>query len=277
MAIFLGHLLSLLAVVAYGYAAFKYARVLSPAGGGGEGAELIPRLRHVLGIGLFCHVLFLFIEHHASASPDRFPVAVSLISICVVGVFLALESRYRIAALGVFIAPLALMFMLVSAITFHLPGSSSTLFPGHAVLSMHLICTVFSYTLLVVAAGSSAAFLLSEGSLKRKKHFELSRPFPSLVFLERFHRAVVLFGFLFLILGVATGVAYSSLVSLGASETLDRLRWVLPVILIYALLAGAIYPFRVRGRKMAWFTIGGCFVLVASLLGAGLLTGSFHL
>lgn len=277
MAVLLAHLLSVLAVAAYGYAALSFRRMLAPAGAGWSSEPLNQSVRYVLGLGLLSHFLFLLLADTGAATTERFPFALSFISISVMGLYLALEQRLRITALGVFIAPVALVFLLVSAIAFHLHESGGGAFPSSTVLSIHLVCTVFSYAFLVVATGASAAFLISEGSLKRKRHLGWSAPFPSLVFLERFHKAVILLGFLFLLLGVATGLAYGEIVQLDASQTLTRLSWVMPVVFLYALIAFSLVALRIRGRRIAWMTIVGCALLVGSLVLTGLVRGSFHL
>ncbi len=272
----LAHILSLLAVAAYGYASFGYARVLAPAAGAPR--ELTPRgwLRSVLVVGLLCHLLFVLLTDLSAVPLQRFPHTISLVSLGLVGTFLLLEQRLNIAVLGAFIAPAALLFLLISAVTFHLGAKDEIAAHGGLLISLHLVCTVFSYVLLFVAAGASAALLLSESALKKKRPLQTGAPLPSLLFLDRFHRGLVLLGALFLALGLCTGTVASKFFTIESEKMYARLLWILPEVGVYAMLLIALYGRGIRGRRLAWMTLGGVALVFFSLLGAVRDSGGFH-
>jgi len=197
-------------------------------------------------------------------------------SLGLVGLFLVLERPLKISALGAFVSPFALVFFILSAIAFHLDRSEGGYSEGNLMLALHLISTVFSYVLLFVAGCVSAALLLSESALKKKQLPKSNNPFPPLVFLDRFYRALLLVGFILLVFGVATGVSASQLLGIEWGTMLRRLVWVLPEVVVYSMLLLMVYGFGYRGRRLSLVTLTGVFLVVSSLFAALGSAGGFH-
>lgn len=268
------HSMSLLALVAYAVATFSYARVMAPAQTAPVSAASLAR--KILLLGVACHLVFFLLTESSFRAPQNFPKTISFVSLALVGLFLVLERRLKISALGVFVAPSALVFFIMSAVAFHVGRGDGSATEGNLMLSLHLISTVFSYVLLFVAGCVSAALLVSESALKRKQLRQGASVFPPIVFLDRFYRALLLVGFGLLVFGMLTGVSATKLLGVEWGLMLRRLVWVLPEISVYSILLIMVYGFGFRGRRLSLMTLVGVLFVVGSLFAAFGGSGGFH-
>jgi ABC-type uncharacterized transport system permease subunit len=277
------HFLSFLALLAYGYAAFAYWRTYYPLATASSGVTECRRspwsLRAVLVCGLLCHSAFLFLESRGlapgSALP-RFPYVASLLSVVLVAVFLLLERRLRISALGAFVSPVALLFFVLSAVFFHFAAEDIRREHSGVLLSLHFVSTLSAYVAFLLSFCSSAAFLSGESLLKRKRPILNTDPLPSLLFLDRCNRASIGIGFVLLVSGIALGSIYTELYEGSQVEFESRILWALPMVVVYGGLAGWTLLRGVRGRKLTWGAVMGFATVLLSFFGTGVHSGSFH-
>jgi len=280
----LAHVLSIAALVSYTWASLGYARALGfSAGTVGASPPSAKRawsnagmLRSVLIFGLICHLLFIVITDVAAVPLARFPYVVSLMSLGLVGAFLLLERRVQLSALGAFVAPSALAFLLMSVVLFHLRVSTAGSTEGSPLVMLHLMATVVSYVMFFIAGAVSALLLLSESALKRKKLLVRPGALPSLIFLDRFHRGLIVIGFLLLLFGVGAGTISSAALGMDRALLMERLLWVAPAIGTYIFLLVAMFYLGQRGRRVAWITLGCLCVLLITLFGSVGGGGGFH-
>ncbi len=273
------HFLSLTSLIAYGLASWGYARALA-----GRTFSRPDLHRRLLGLGLLAHAGFLLMVNRSSASlagsvkdVGRFPFALSLMSLGLVSVYLVLDRRHQIALLGVFIAPVALLFMLLSAMAFHLHVSPAELFPENSLLISHLFLTACAYVLLLCSGGVAAVLLVAERALKAKRPLSIEKPYPSLIGLDRIQRGMLKVGFFLLSAGIFEAAVYTSVSGKSFADAWDRLVWVIPVI-VFSLVAVVASVFvGVRSRRLAFLLVWNAVAVLLSLFGSGVWSGSFHL
>ncbi|MFN8388955.1 MAG: cytochrome c biogenesis protein CcsA [Bdellovibrionota bacterium] len=272
------HILSLVAIACYGFSTFRYYRTYYPRGPVANPVRPAT-LRSVLLVGLLAHAAFLMLTASGVAADGRlprFPYVISLVSVILVGLFLAVERRLKISALGTFVAPLALLFFLLSAVFFHATAGAAPHAQSGVLLSIHFLCTLSAYVFFLVSFCASMAFLTGETLLKRKRPILTESPLPSLVFLDRCNRSAIALGFALLTLGILFGVIYTEVFEIDREMLQSRLLWALPMIGVYGWLGCAILIRGMRGRRLTYGALVGFGALLISFFGTGIHSGSFH-
>ncbi len=247
-----------LGVVAYSVAATLYFVDLARRDGSAQAARWAP---WVLGVGAGLHAAHVVASSRAAgASPfESLHFALSLSALLVVGVYLVLRLRVRVHALGAFVSPIALTF-LVGAQFVRVPGQPSE-FPG-ALLAIHVTANVLGIGFFLLAGGTSVFYLIQERRLKAKRFGSLSARLPPLDALDTTEHRLLLAGFPLLTVGIATGALWAGRIEDGtqvARSLLAYSTWVL-VALVLVLRAVAGW----RGRRAAYGTLAGvlCVLLV---------------
>lgn len=215
-----------------------------------------------MAIGGALHLLHIiltsFLLHTCPVTSMRF--ALSLAALVAVTTFLILRRGRRIDALGAFVGPMALLFLISAEFV----GESAVPTEVSRVLLMlHVAANLFGLGLVLLAGGSSAFYLLVERRLKAKQFAGVGR-LPSLDVLDRLGHRLLLIGFPLLTFGCVTGGLFlhqldaSSLASL-ARAILGYAAW---VFVFVVLLQRALFGF--SGRKSAYGTLAGvvCVTLV---------------
>lgn len=265
------HIAPLAAALLYVISSVGYIRALA------AGRELSARARTVIATGLGFHLVFLVsallrIESNTEISSVIFSAAIAT----VVGCLLLFEARFKIKALGAFIAPLAGILMLVSGFLFHLPTPTVSTVSSPALLWTHITLVVFGYALFVVAFGISTALLLQEHIIRKKSFSVIGKNLPSLAVLDVLHIRVLSVGFFLMLTGIGLGLLlmYKQGVSFKLTDSI--LLWSLSVLAVYGVLLADRMIRGVSGRKAALVSIAGFFVLLISFVGAQVFGGSFH-
>ncbi|HLV19672.1 MAG TPA: cytochrome c biogenesis protein CcsA [Polyangiaceae bacterium] len=231
----------------------------------------------VLGAGALVHAL-----HVVSASllsricpVESLHFALSLTALITAGVFLAVRRRSRVHAMGAFVAPLSLTFLVAAQfISYQEPTREIP----RALLAVHVTANLSGVGLFLLAGAAGAFYLIQERRLKAKRLGALGGKMPALDSLDRTEHRLLLAGFPLLTLGIVTGAAFASqLTQASSAEWLRALlsytTWLLvAAVLVLRALAGW------RGRRAAYGTIAGavCVLLVIVIyavrptVGAGL-------
>ena len=233
------------------------------------------RLRAVVWIGAALHVVTLVVAAVLADLPPGFPEALSATSLGIVLAY-AWVGEGRLRAIGMLMVPLALVLLGTSQVVPHHrvaaladTGGSSPWLPVHLGL-------VFSG---IAGFGLSSAvgvvYLWTRRRLKAKRFDGLGR-LPSLEVLDRIQFRSMLFGFVFLTLGIGAGGAWAA-ASLHETWTIDPKVWF--TLLIWLWYGAALQVRLVLGRRGRWtalFSIAGFGGLVFSLLGVNFLVSGWH-
>ena len=189
----------------------------------------------------------------------------SFSALIAVAAFLVLESRFRLHAIGAFVGPIALTFLVGAQFVGDASGASAEL--PRTLLALHIAANVLGVGLFLIAGVLGIAYVIEERRLKRKQVSPRALKLPPLDALDRATHRLLLAGFPLLTFGVVTGAVFSK--QLGAAEGAELLRallgyatWVLlAAVLVLRQVAGW------RGRRAAWGTLAGvvCVLLVIAL------------
>jgi len=251
-----------LGVIAYSAAATLFFLDLTRRASG----VLAPWAPITLGVGAVFHA-----THVVSASllsrvcpVESIHFALSLTALMAVVTYLALRRRFRLHAVGAFVAPVALTFLVgAQFVGIHGPP------PGvpRSLLALHVTANLLGVGLFLLAGAAGGFYVLHENRLKQKRAGWLTGKLPPLEALDRTEHRLLLAGFPLLTLGIVTGAVFASG---GFGGTFTE---VLRAVLAYGtwLLVAAVLVMRVlagwRGRRAAYGTIAGavCVLLIIAL------------
>ncbi|HEX9023134.1 MAG TPA: c-type cytochrome biogenesis protein CcsB [Geobacteraceae bacterium] len=260
--------LTLYAVATVAYLAF----LLKPR-------PILGRAAHWLVAGGFLiHLAFTIARYvEAGHTPiTNLHESLSFFSLTIVGVFIVFERKYHVFILGSFVTPIALLLMLASsqysAAIPELPPALKSKW-----LFVHSTLAFLSYATFAVAFGAAIMYLIQERFLKKKRLGPLYQKLPSLDLLDEINYRCLTLGFPLLTVAIITGAiwaetAWGTYWSWDPKETWSLVTW-----LIYAALLHGRLTTGWRGRRAAYLSIAGFFILLFTFLGVNLLPGeSLH-
>jgi len=191
--------------------------------------------------------------------------ALSFFAWLIVGVYLAVETRYRLVAVGAVVATLAFMvtlgaFASYSGVRDLPPNLRSAWLPVHVALAF------LGNAVLALAFCVSLVYLVQERRLKEKRVDRRLRRLPSLETLDQLNYRALAWGFPLLTLGIVTGAlwgkhSWGHFWSWEEREVFSLILW-----LLYAGLLQARLVIGWRGRRLATVTIIGFAVVLVSFV-----------
>jgi cytochrome c-type biogenesis protein CcsB len=191
--------------------------------------------------------------------------ALSFFAWLTVGVYLGVQARYRLAAVGAVVAPLAFTCTLAS---FAFYAGVQELPPNlrSAWLPVHVTAAFLGNAVLTLAFCVSLVYLFRERQLKEKRIGGLSSRLPSLEALDALNYRALVWGFPLLTLGIVTGALFAKHTwgrfwSWDEREVFSLITW-----FVYAALLEARMVVGWRGRRAATVTIVGFAVLFVSFV-----------
>jgi ABC-type uncharacterized transport system permease subunit len=184
--------------------------------------------------------------------------------------YLLLLTRVRGAGLAVLVAPLAFLGTFFGSLA--LPGAPSDAVQSSPFWShLHVILASVGLALLGLAGAAGVLYAVHDRAIKNKRPEALRLPLPSLEALDRMNAIALAAGFLFISLGVVSGVAWVYAAErrlwpggLHANATL--VAWAL-----YALLLAARFGGRQGARQSALSSATGFVLLLVAVIGVGML------
>ncbi len=196
-------------------------------------------------------------------------------AMCVAGVFLLFQYRYRLKVLGVFSAPLAAATMLVVALMPAVDAPAQPVLKSLWLVS-HVTLVFMGEASLALACGLGILYLMQEQAIKSRKPGFFFRRLPSLDLLDSAGQSCILAGFVLMTLGLATGLVYAKAVwgrfwSWDPKEVWSGITWLLYAILIHERLA-----LGWRGRRAAIMAIIGFATVLFTFLGVNLFMSGHH-
>lgn len=262
-----------LGVIAYSVAATLFFVDMARGEGFAPAARWAPRL--LAGGAAFHGGHVVFASLFSRVCPvESIHFALSLAALVAAIAYLWLRARRGLHAMGVFVAPLALTF-LVAAQFIGDSGPPQGL--SRTLLALHITSNVMGLGFVLLAGTASVVYLIQEKRLKAKRGLLCSGRLPALAALETTEYRLLLIGFPLLTFGVVSGALFfAQLGPVGSASfvrtVLGYATWLLvAVVLSLRALAGW------RGRRMAYGTLAGvvcvslmlAFYMFRSSLGAG--------
>lgn len=254
-----------LGLAAFGYIAATLAFSLHLARRGGW-EQALGVARKLLGASAVLHAGYLayvgVAQHICPMKTIHFGISAG--GLAAAFVYLMARRVLHIYGLGVFVAPIALVFLLAGRFVAE-HQVSPTLRTG--LLPLHVSANVLGDAFFVLAAGAATMYLIQERQLKAKRGASVFGRLPPIDSLDRAAHIFLVAGFLFATVGAATGTVWVAKLHVGTTTELLRVligyaSWTVfsAVLLLRATLGW-------RGRRAAYGTLVGFgFAMVVVLL-----------
>jgi len=232
--------------------------------GRGRASRLVWVAPWLLGLGALAHL-----GHLAATGLARhgcplleLDTALSLAAVATVLAYLAVL-RGRLQALGAFVAPVALSFLVAAEFA----STTEAAMDQPALLAVHVAANLGGLGVFLVAGAMSALYLSQERRLKSKRPPRTRVRLPPLDVLDVAAHRLVLVGFPLLTVGIVTGAMFSGGLDTGAPLDLARvvLTYVAWGVVAAALVLRSIAGW--RGRRAAWAALIGAASVLLVLLG----------
>jgi cytochrome c-type biogenesis protein CcsB len=231
-------------------------------------ATLLPRIlwAAVAGHGLAIVLRSVHVGHLAVTT---FNESLSFLALMMVAVFLLVQLRRPLLALGAVVSPLAFGLTLASDAAYRgaepLPPVLDSIW-----LPVHVVLAFLGDAVFALAFSASLLYLLQERRLKARRG-GLLRHLPSLETLDRLNYSFLVWGLVLLTLGIVSGIiwAHSAWGRFWSSDPkliFSVVTWVIYVVLLQGRMTAGW-----RGRWAATLTIAGFAVIVLSLIGVNVL------
>jgi cytochrome c-type biogenesis protein CcsB len=193
-------------------------------------------------------------------------------------IYLIFELRTKQRMLGVFPALFAFLAMAYASFSTQVDSKIQPLVPALKSnwLIAHVVTCFLGYAAFAISCGISILYLL------RKIQSDNPHPkgalglLPAARQLEQFNYQMIVFGFLWLSLGIITGSiwansAWGTYWSWDPKETWSLITW-----LVYAALLHARTMQGWRGRRVAWLSVAGFACVLFTYFGVNFLLSGLH-
>jgi len=231
----------------------------------------------ILVAGFVCHTMMLGCQYYRLGA---FPVlgiksALSFFSWCMILAYLVFQIKFRLRVLGSFIAPFAACLMIISSAMPWLEGPVGQQFKS-LWLTIHIGTALMGNGLFAITFLAAIMYLILERSIKKKKFGSFYSRLPSLATLDSINYYSLVYGFMFLTVGMITGSVYAQVV-IGTYWQWDPKEvWSLTTWLFYAALIHERLAVGWRGRRAAIMSIVCFCILIFTFLGASFWLGGYH-
>jgi cytochrome c-type biogenesis protein CcsB len=234
---------------------------------------LLPRL---LAGGFAAHAASIAVRswNVGHLAVTTFDEALSFLGLLVVAVFLVVQVRRPLVALGAVVSPLAFGLTLAADAVY---VGARPLPPvlDSAWLPVHVVLSSLGDAVFALAFCASLLYLVQERRLKSRRARVL-RFLPSLETLDRLNYACLVWGLILLTLGIVSGIvwahtAWGRFWSSDPKLVFSMVTWGIYVILLQGRMTAGW-----RGRWAATLTIAGFAVIVISLVGVNVLALGQH-
>ena len=188
-------------------------------------------------------------------------------------IYLFVEFKYKHALIGAFVTPIAFLAMAYASMSPNISDRIQPLVPALKSnwLIAHVVTCFFGYAAFAIAFGTSIMFLIKS----RRPEIEdgIIGHLPKLDLLDELTHRMVLFGFLFLTVGIITGSvwansAWGSYWSWDPKETWSLITW-----FVYATLLHARLMRGWQGGRIAALSSVGFMAVLFTYFGVNLLPG----
>lgn len=193
-------------------------------------------------------------------------------AICIAIVYLVVEQKYKNRVMGAFTFPLAFLALAYASLSPNISDRIQPLVPALKSnwLIVHVITCFIGYAAFAIAFGVSIMFILRQRS--ESEHGLLARlPRPKV--LDELTYRLVLFGFLFLTIGILSGAVWANSAwgrywGWDPKETWSLITW-----FVYATLIHARMMRNWNGKRVAWLSVVGFGAVMFTYFGVNLLPG----
>ena len=188
-------------------------------------------------------------------------------------IYLFIERKYQNRVIGAFTTPIAFLALAYASMSPNISDRIQPLIPALKSnwLIAHVIACFIGYGAFAVAFGVSFMYLVKQKSSDNKS--SMLNLLPDVDMLDDLNHRLVMFGFLFLSVGIITGAvwAYSAWGRYWGWDPKET--WSLITWFVYATLLHARMMRGWRGKRTAFLSIGGFAAVLFTYFGVNLLPG----
>ena len=188
-------------------------------------------------------------------------------------IYLFIERKYQNRVIGAFTTPIAFLALAYASMSPNISDRIQPLIPALKSnwLIAHVIACFIGYGAFAVACGISFMYLVKQKSSDNKS--SMLNLLPDVDMLDDLNHRLVMFGFLFLSVGIITGAvwAYSAWGRYWGWDPKET--WSLITWFVYATLLHARMMRGWRGKRTAFLSIGGFAAVLFTYFGVNLLPG----
>ena len=188
-------------------------------------------------------------------------------------IYLFIERKYQNRVIGAFTTPLAFLALAYASLSPNISDRIQPLIPALKSnwLIAHVIACFIGYGAFAVACGVSFMYLVKQKSSDNKS--SMLNLLPDVDILDDLNHRLVMFGFLFLSVGIITGAvwAYSAWGRYWGWDPKET--WSLITWFVYATLLHARMMRGWRGKRTAILSISGFAAVLFTYFGVNLLPG----
>ena len=187
--------------------------------------------------------------------------------------YLVIERKYKNRIIGAFTTPLAFLALAYASLSPNISDHIQPLLPALKSnwLIAHVIACFFGYAAFAMAFGISWMYLFKQRDTEDKS--KLLAHFPKPGILDDLNHQLIMFGFLFLTVGIITGAVWANSAwgrywGWDPKETWSLITW-----FIYATLLHARMMRGWHGKRIAYLSIIGFVAVLFTYFGVNYLPG----
>ena len=188
-------------------------------------------------------------------------------------IYLVLEYKYKNRTIGAFIIPLAFLTITYASLSPNISDRIQPLIPALKSnwLIAHVITCFIGYAAFAIAFGTSLMYLFKQKD-PDSQNLLLNR-FPESTMLDELTHQLVMFGFLFLSIGIITGAVWANSAwgrywGWDPKETWSLITWFVYATLLHARLMRGWH-----GKRIAYLSIVGFVAVLFTYFGVNYLPG----
>lgn len=196
----------------------------------------------------------------------------------IVALYLFIEWKFKSRIIGVFTVPFAFLAMAYASLSSNINKAITPLVPALQSnwLIAHVVTCFIGYAAFTVAAGLGIMYLIKNRKTSSSSTSGLVHSLPSLQVIDTITHNVMIFGFIWLTIGIITGSvwansAWGTYWSWDPKETWSLITW-----FIYAITLHARFTRGWKGPRIAWLAILGFISVIFTYYGVNFLLSGLH-
>jgi cytochrome c-type biogenesis protein CcsB len=190
-------------------------------------------------------------------------------------IFVVIDRKYKVPIVGTFTVPLAFLALAYASLSPNINEQIQPLLPALKSnwLIAHVITCFIGYAAFAIAFGVSIMYLVKQG--REKETGGWISLLPDLDAMDDLNYQLIMFGFLFLTVGIITGAVWANTAwgrywGWDPKETWSLITWI-----VYAVLLHARNMRGWRGRRIAYLSIIGFAAVLVTYFGVNYLPRIF--
>jgi cytochrome c-type biogenesis protein CcsB len=191
----------------------------------------------------------------------------------IVVIYLVIERKSKNTIIGAFATPIAFLAMAYASMSPNISDRIQPLVPALKSnwLIAHVIACFLGYAAFAIAFSISIMYLFKQRDVQETS--SMLSHFPKVQVLDELNHQMIMFGFLFLSIGIITGSvwansAWGSYWSWDPKETWSLITWFIYATLLHARMMRGWY-----GKRVAYLSIIGFMAVLFTYFGVNLLPG----